>query len=126
MIAIRADANKEIGTGHIMRCLSIAAALQEAGQEVCFILADTEALALLKSKGQQVYVLHSDYRQLEEEIPKLCELVERLSPDYLLIDSYYVTPEYLRKLGKYTKTAYVDDKNSFPYPVDMVINYNIL
>ena len=48
MIWIRADANREIGTGHVMRCLSIAAALKQKGEQVCFLTADEAALPLLQ------------------------------------------------------------------------------
>ena len=125
MIWIRADAGKEIGTGHIMRCLSIALALQERGQEVCFVLADDEAAGLLAARGLAYTVLHTDYRRMEEELTILLPMLEEKRPDLLLTDSYFVTPYYLEQVGKYTKTAYVDDTFSFPYPVDVVINYNI-
>lgn len=68
MIWIRADANREIGTGHVMRCLSIAAALKKLGQQVCFLTADQGAAALLQAKGQAYRVLDSDYRNLEGEL----------------------------------------------------------
>lgn len=32
---IRADGNEQIGTGHVMRCLAIAEALEAAGVPVC-------------------------------------------------------------------------------------------
>lgn len=37
-IAIRTDASREIGTGHLRRCLSIADALKQAGAEVRFVI----------------------------------------------------------------------------------------
>ena len=35
---IRADGNEHIGTGHVMRCLAIAEALEAAGVQVCFVI----------------------------------------------------------------------------------------
>lgn len=125
MIWIRADANKEIGTGHIMRCFSIATALKEGGQEVCFLVADEAPVELLQSRGQAYRVLHTSYDKMEGELEKLCAMAEQERPELLLIDSYYVTPEYLEKLGGVVRTAYIDDKNMFSYPVDVLINYNI-
>lgn len=125
MIWIRADAGKEIGTGHVMRCLSIASALQERGQEVLFVLADEEAAGLLTARKQAYTVLHTTYSRMEEELSFLLPMLEEKRPDLLLVDSYFVTPYYLEQVGNYTKTAYVDDTFLFPYPVDVVINYNI-
>ncbi len=125
MIWIRADANREIGTGHVMRCLSVALALQECGQEVCFVLADESAVELLRSKGQKYQILHSDYTKMEEELQVFGERLAAARPQCLLVDSYYVTSDYLKQLGKYTTVAYVDDMNAFAYPVDLLINYNI-
>ena len=36
-IAFRTDANSEIGTGHFMRCLSLAAELKKTVPEIVFI-----------------------------------------------------------------------------------------
>ena len=40
MICIRADGNQQIGTGHIMRCLSLADALREQGGKIMFVTAE--------------------------------------------------------------------------------------
>ena len=52
MIWIRADANKEIGSGHMMRCLSVAEALKKRGEQVIFVVADEEATQLLAQREQ--------------------------------------------------------------------------
>ena len=71
MIWIRADANREIGTGHIMRCISIAHALEQCGQQVCFIIADGSGAPILENGGQEYRILDSDYRHMEDEFPRL-------------------------------------------------------
>lgn len=125
MIWIRADGNSEIGTGHIMRCLSVAEALERQGSRVCFLLADAEPAALLERRGQSFMVLHTDYRRMEEELPRLSELFSGEAPQLVLIDSYFVTERYLRELKAYARTAYLDDKCLFDYPVNLLVNYNI-
>lgn len=50
---IRADGNEQIGTGHVMRCLAIAEALEAAGVPVCFVMADGAAAQLVKAEAKR-------------------------------------------------------------------------
>lgn len=123
MVVIRADANSKIGMGHVMRCLSVADVLLKRGEEVLFVTADDTPVPLLTKKGIPCRVLHTDYADMEAELPKLWEVLrEDIS---ILVDSYYVTEKYLAALKKRIITIYMDDIYAFSYPVDMLINYNI-
>lgn len=127
MIYIRADANPYIGMGHIMRCLSIADAFHTVGNSPIFILADEHVLPLIIERGYEAVVIHSDYNNMEAELP-LWESQGIVSADLIIVDSYYVTSDYLKSLktrvGENGKLVYLDDLASFPYPVDILINYN--
>lgn len=125
MIWIRADANKEIGMGHLMRCLSVAKALKARGVDVLFLMADDEAAELLSARGQSYRVLHSHYRSLEAELPTLLPMISNEKPDLFLADSYSVTGPYLEQLHSVVRTACIDDCGQIPAPVDILINYNI-
>ena len=125
MIFIRADGGREVGSGHIMRCLSIAGALQRRGEEVLFLLADDSAAGLLAERGQKYRILYSDYQKMEAELSALRPLLEAYAPKLFLADSYFVTAGYLKQVGEYTQTVYIDDMCAFPCPADVVINYNI-
>ncbi len=153
MVVIRADANSKIGMGHVMRCLSVADALLKRGEEVLFVTADDTPVPLLTKEGIPCRVLHTDYADMEAELPKLWEVLSELpqraeSPEAvlsrmpsqraesseaalaqkntsILVDSYYVTEKYLAALKKRITTIYMDDIYAFSYPVDMLINYNI-
>ena len=129
-IYIRCDGNKEIATGHLMRCLSIAAACVEKGAQVTFLVADKESEQLLSDRmpaaiAEQIRSmnLQTDYRNTEEELPLLCQILMSYPCHCLLIDSYFVNPGYLETLSRLTKVAYMDDIYAFPYPVHTVINY---
>lgn len=125
MIWIRADGGKDIGSGHIMRCLSIADALRQLGAQVCFLMADASAVPLLEKRGQEYRVLNSSWRRPETELSLLPEIFGSGEGDVFLADSYYVTAEYLRRVGDYMPVCYVDDRGLQGLPVDLLINYNI-
>lgn len=125
MIWIRADANKDIGSGHVMRCLSVATALKKQGRQVCFILADESAVLLLQERQLDYQILHTVYYSMEDELERLTKMLAEQKPELLLIDSYFATEHYLRTVGQYVKTVCMDDIPRFAYPVDGMINYNI-
>lgn len=125
MIFIRADANKTIATGHMMRCMSIARGIQRTGQDVKFIVADNDGGNLVVENGFSYMVLQSQWNDLEKEISYMKELIQKERPEWLLIDSYYVTEQYFNELRPLVKIAYIDDLNLFSYNCDMLINYSI-
>lgn len=125
MIWIRADGGKEIGTGHVMRCLSIADALCRMGEQVCFLLADNSAVPLLERQGQEYRILNSSYQHPEEELETLLPLLGESQSGVFLADSYYVTDTYLRRIRDYMPVCYMDDRGITGLPVDLLINYNI-
>lgn len=122
----RVDMNQTIASGHVMRCLAIADAFKEYGEESVFILADDEAKELIESKGYQTIILHSNWNHLEDELEKLVNLIEDRNIKELFIDSYQVTDTYLQELRRYVKTIYLDDLNRMKYPVDMLFCYSRL
>lgn len=131
MIWIRADAGKEMGTGHVMRCLSVALEAVRAGEKVCFLVADQDSRDFLEKKG--VFpekgnpcsrLLGTDFRKMETELGFLEEILAR-EPGPVLVDSYFATPRYLRELRRMSKVACMDDQHRFSYPADLIINYNL-
>ena len=125
MIIFRADGNEKIGSGHVMRCLSLADALTERGEECLFVLAQDRMRDLIVKRGYAAYVLGSSFDDLNAELPTLEKVILEKKPSLFIIDSYYVTPEYFRAVGSLSKTVYFDDLGGFAYPVDGLINYNV-
>ena len=142
VIYIRTDGNRDIAAGHIMRCLTIAHELITMGQSVCFLVSDEKSLSILCKQNSSVmivsdvhayeefksniyaYILpNANYQNPDSELPELLSLF-RKHPGTLLIDSYYVTDNYLKSLHSVTKTAYIDDIRSFEYTADLLINYD--
>lgn len=125
MIAIRADANAEIGIGHITRCLAIAAELKKLGQEIIFITADEYPAQIIKQTGIKNIILNSNWKTPTEETTALISKIKEFSADTILTDSYYISSEYFEKLNRHVVTAYIDDFGEQAFPVDILINYNI-
>lgn len=154
VIYIRTDGNSHIATGHLVRCLCIAQALESLGKTVCFLVSDKDSFSLLHDLAESVfagYIFSFDvkiletarYNDLELELEELDTFFrskhtlnnQKFSDqlDYasgckpvLLIDSYFVTENYFSTLQKLAKIAYMDDLRSFDYPVDLVINYDVI
>ena len=121
MIGIRVDVNKEIATGHIMRCMTIANKLKQSS-EVLFITSE-EGYKMLDSFGYQALMLNN-HNNIEDELTDLHEIIMNKNINKLLVDSYSVTFDYLSYLNKLLKLIYIDDLNLFTYPVQMLINYS--
>lgn len=123
-ILIRADGNAGIGAGHLMRCLTIAEALENKAQ-VGFVCADRDSAELAMSKGFDAYVLGTDYKHMELELPLWEQLFDgNLRNRKILVDSYYVTNVYLEGLQTYGQVILLDDMCKRPWNVDKLINYN--
>ncbi len=132
-ILIRADGNAKIGAGHLMRCLTIAQALENKSQ-VGFVCADKDSAELALAKGFDAYVLGTDYRQMEQELSLwegLFGECNRVAQEktcqkdrVVLVDSYYVTNAYLEGLSEYGQVVLLDDMCKQPWNVAGLINYN--
>ncbi|MBR4965081.1 MAG: UDP-2,4-diacetamido-2,4,6-trideoxy-beta-L-altropyranose hydrolase [Lachnospiraceae bacterium] len=123
MIGIYAEGNEIIGIGHVMRCLTIADALFSRGQKVIFFT--NSCHSLLEKRGYQAEAVPEGFSGSDTEIGFWKKNAEERGLTLLLLDGYNVTSAYMEALSKIVKTAYLDDMCMFPYPVDLVINYNI-
>lgn len=130
LIYFRTDGNSQIATGHLMRCLSIAQACHALSLPVCFLVSDEDSASLLKQFDPAgifpVKILSSAvYNEMEQELPELLSLLSE-APSLLFVDSYFVTEPYLQAFAGVCPVAYLDDLQLFDYPVDLVINYDVI
>ncbi|MBO5144525.1 MAG: UDP-2,4-diacetamido-2,4,6-trideoxy-beta-L-altropyranose hydrolase [Lachnospiraceae bacterium] len=123
MLYIRADGNANIGMGHVMRCLSVAEAASEKGQELIFLTADEGCRDMIEERGFCVAVLGTDYKDMMSELPLLENQLNK-AKDILLVDSYQVSVEYYRALRNLVRVACFEDMGT-AYPVNLLINYNL-
>lgn len=123
MLYIRTDINKIIATGHLMRCIAIADAAKEVGEDVTFILADESGKDYVEKKGYATIVLHTRWNHMEEELPILKKIIKKYDIEGMLIDSYQVTELYLKELTGEIKILYIDDWAKETHPVSAVVCY---
>ena len=127
-IAIRVDTNKIIATGHVMRCMAVAAQLIKMGADVYVISADEGVCPFVektekqsagklsstfgnccdidgagngRSEGPgQIYshIMNTDWSNMESELPALIEYLRSENIDCLMVDSYQVTASYFERL----------------------------
>ena len=124
MIVFRADANRKIGEGHVVRCIAIAKQLRRLGKEVLFVTADASPARLLAGEGLMHITLNTDWMCMDEETKVLVAVLKKSHTKCMLVDSYYATPEYFERLSGITRLLCMDDFGLNVYPVDTVINYN--
>lgn len=123
MLYIRADMNQTIATGHMMRCLAIADAAGSLGEDTTFILADDQAAPLVTERGYTAIVPGTKWDSMDMELGAMQSLILSHKINLLLVDSYMVTEHYLRSLSRQTHVAYLDDLDTFRYPVQTLICY---
>ena len=84
MTGIRADGNNQIGIGHVMRCLTIADALKEIGENVVFFTADHGCEEMIAERGFACRVLETSFDDMESELELLQNAIEEAKADRLL------------------------------------------
>lgn len=122
---IRTEANLTTATGHMTRCIAIAEKAKCNGINTVFIVAENGSKDLPEANGFDVIVLDRQWDDFNGEIPVMEALIKELNIKCLLIDSYFVSEEYMEAVGKYTKTAYIDDLHERVWPAHIIIDYAV-
>jgi UDP-2,4-diacetamido-2,4,6-trideoxy-beta-L-altropyranose hydrolase len=111
-VAFRADAALAIGTGHVMRCLTLADALRARGAD-CIFLSRQHAGHLFRLVGERGYDLHdlgevgpieatgdqSGYAswlgvEAERDLEETLGVLKRQEVDWLIVDHYGIGPDW--------------------------------
>lgn len=117
-IGIRVDGDANIGMGHVMRCISLAEALQCNGFKALFICATPDPVSTIRSKGFDVIVLQtaicaSDYGAafddtaidlFNSELPEIIALIKTHRLAYMVLDSYAIRDDYASCVNSTCKT----------------------
>lgn len=145
-IVIRADASLQIGSGHIMRCLTLANYLKQQGHCVTFICREHNGhlrdiiiqkgfdVQLLKNKLTDNYLadnVHSDWLGVSEmtDFAECQPILTDLNPDWLIIDHYAIGKIWQQNSKQNfpkLKIMVIDDLADREHYCDVLLDQNIM
>lgn len=126
MIVFRVDANEKIATGHLMRCLAIAEECRKQGESCQFLLAEEKETDRIAERGFSYHVLNSVWDQLDSEVGLLQQYLAENPCEWLVVDTYQATEEYLQRLNEICPVLYLDDFGKEGYAVTAVLHYGVV
>jgi UDP-2,4-diacetamido-2,4,6-trideoxy-beta-L-altropyranose hydrolase/UDP-4-amino-4,6-dideoxy-N-acetyl-beta-L-altrosamine N-acetyltransferase len=144
-IAFRTDASLDIGNGHVMRCLTLATNLQEAGATCRFICCDHPGnlIALIRERGFEVHTLPCHPAELPKPAAKInyaawlgtdCENDARQTQtalgntpvDWLIVDHYALDAHWEKQLRCACRGLMViDDLANRDHDCDLLLDQNL-
>jgi len=141
-VAIRVDASSQIGTGHFMRCLTLADALKQRGAQVRFVsrFLPEHLLGMLVEKGHQSIRLNSSLSEVMQydlvhahwlgtsQHADAQESIQALSDqiwDWLVVDHYALDARWESALHQSAKHLLViDDIADRRHDCDLLLDQN--
>lgn len=144
-IIFRTDASQQIGSGHVMRCLTLADELRQHGADIKFICREHPGnlIALIEDKGYlvirltqhetEIDVTHEDVAHAawmgtswEQDAADVIAAVENLKPEWLIVDHYAIDHRWEKKLHPHVdKIMVIDDLADRPHDCDLLLDQNL-
>lgn len=130
-VLIRTDASVEIGSGHLMRCLTLADQLCKHGTQVAFVCRDFPGamFGILENKGYPYVKLPmktspTPERDAEETL-HATETLFSQGVDWLVVDHYGLDAQWERMLRRVaTKIMVIDDLADRLHDCDLLLDQN--
>jgi UDP-2,4-diacetamido-2,4,6-trideoxy-beta-L-altropyranose hydrolase len=151
-VAFRVDASLLIGSGHLMRCMSLADALKAQGAQCHFISRahPGHLLELIRQRGFAITVLPAGL-SISPTVPKaesdsskdpahaswlacdwqadaqqVCVTLDKLKPDWLVVDHYALDQRWEITLRPhYQKLLVIDDLADRPHQCNLLLDQNL-
>ncbi len=127
-LLIRADANAQIGTGHVMRCLALAQAWQDRGGQSIFVSAELPSALekRLQSEGTTISYTPAKPGSNEDAI-QTSTLAQQAQAKWVVVDGYHFDVNYQQAIKQANlRLLFIDDYgHADHYYADLVLNQNI-
>jgi len=124
-IGFRVDASRSLGTGHLMRCLTLADVLAGEGVDSVFLCRADEATSLVGDAGHGLLELPPQPSGEEVDAEQCGELLDG-SLDWIVVDHYGLGDAWERLMYAHTvRLAAIDDLARL-HDVDLLLDQNVL
>lgn len=141
-IAFRVDASLEIGTGHVIRCLTLAEALRHQNFECLFICREKKShlKTLIEACGFECQLLptetpeddasttHSAWLGVsqQEDAAQTENVLKKIMPEWLIVDHYSLDSTWENMLRAFAKKIMViDDLADRSHSCDLLLDQNL-
>lgn len=142
-ISFRADASLQMGTGHVMRCLTLADTLAAAGADCRFICRDHPGnlAAFIRQHGYPVHLLalsaipeqvnptaHAAWlgAGMAQDAEDTAALLSQLQPDWLVVDHYALDARWETLQRRHVaRLMVIDDLADRQHDCDLLLDQNL-
>lgn len=127
-LLIRADASVAIGTGHVMRCLALAQAWQDAGGRAVFAMAHSTPAVGERLRAENCAVVTWKVEVgSADDTARTCALAREVGARWVVADGYELGADYQLALKQNGfRVLFIDDNGHCgAYVADVVLNQNI-
>ncbi|QPA30690.1 UDP-2,4-diacetamido-2,4,6-trideoxy-beta-L-altropyranose hydrolase [Thermaerobacillus caldiproteolyticus] len=129
-ILIRTDASVQIGTGHVMRCLTIAHEMWKRGHQITFAMRKLQGhlATVVEKQGFHVEMLQyeGDF-QFEKDVKEIRQLFLRQDYDICIIDHYGIDAKWEKIIRPFVKKLIViDDLANRSHDCDILLDQNVV
>lgn len=137
-VVFRVDASLQIGTGHVMRCLTLAHALADKGVKCDFICREHPgnlvglirdrgyiAYALPTSRDHDVHLSHSTWlgATQEQDVQGCIPILNVLKPDWIVVDHYALDARWEHGISFHCRRLMaIDDLADRPHECDFLLD----
>lgn len=138
-IVFRVDSSLQIGSGHLMRCLTLAEQLKEKA-EVIFISRDLEGNInhLIVEKGYAIFILPKNLLEhglrgyekwltvkVDVDAKQTKEILQTMDVEFVIIDHYAIDETWEKIVRPYTrKIMVIDDLANRKHDCDVLLDQN--
>jgi len=140
LIFIRVDSSKEIGSGHVIRCLTFAECLRELGANVQFITRDHigNLNSHIKKKGFKLNVLPNNKTSIKKnkyenmlgvsnsvDAKETIEIINNYSAEWMIVDHYALDFIWESEISPFVnKIMVIDDLANRKHNCDVILDQN--